>query len=546
MKFFLLVFSLAALMICCGPAPKPEVEQPEELTIARRMARYAPVELSWDASRLSENELNVLNALIEATRCVDEIFRLQVSPKNPEWLASVEDPVTREYFLLNQGPWDRLDEDEPFWGETPKPPGAGYYPEDLTKEEFQAYLKEHPEERETLLDLFTVVRRDGEKLVAVPYSEAYKEKLEEAAGWLRKAADLTENASLKKFLMLRADAFLSDQYRESDKAWMDIRDSVIDPTIGPYEVYEDKLMSCKAAFESFISVVNPDESKKLSGIADYLKEMEANLPLPKEFASPPRGSESPMRVVNLVFSGGDARAGVQTIAYNLPNDEQVRKEKGSKKVLMKNVIDAKFEGILKPIAEEMLAMKQVRNVSADAFFNEILFHEITHGMGPGILTFADGTKSTVSRELKELYPGLEEAKADVGGVYNILFLVDKGFLPRSLGEELPATYLAGMFRSIRFGIEEAHGKGIAVQFNYLKEKGAIERTDCGRYGIVLEKFRPALTELLGEILLLQAKGDYDGSKTLMDTYGVLTDEMAKDLARLKKLPVDIRLIFNLP
>ncbi|HPR64428.1 MAG TPA: peptidase [Thermoanaerobaculia bacterium] len=544
MRSVLVILMMTLALGGCKPKSEEGSAVPER-TIADRMARYVPVEIAWNRAALSEEDHAVLAKLVEAARIMDDIFLRQVDPRNPEWLAGITDPVTRDYFWLNFGPWDRLDGDEPFIGTVTKPAGAGFYPPDLTKEDFEAYLESHPEEKEALIDPYTIVRREGDKLVAIPYSEAFKEELAHAADLLKEAAALTKNASLKSFLLSRAGAFMTDKYTPSERDWMDIRDSVIDPTIGPYEVYEDGLMSYKTAFEAFISIVEMEESKKLDMVADHLEDMEANLPLPKELASPPRGSESPIRVVNLVYSGGDTKAGVQTIAYNLPNDEEVRKEKGSKKVMMKNVIEAKFRGILKPIAEELVWPDQAASVSPEGFFNNTLFHEISHGLGPGILE-KNGEKTTVSKELKELYPAIEEAKADVMGLYNVLYLVDKGVLPEALKTESPRTYLAGMFRSIRFGVEEAHGQGVALEFNYLKEKGAFQRSDCGHYTVNEETFPEHLKSLLEMILLVEAKGDYQGAADLLKKYGHLTPQMKKDLERLKDIPVDIRPVFILP
>ncbi|MGH9363208.1 MAG: dipeptidyl-peptidase 3 family protein, partial [Thermoanaerobaculia bacterium] len=342
-------------------------------------------------------------------------------------------------------------------------------PEDLAKEQFEAWVEAHPEDREAFLSTVTVIRRQGDRLVAVPYSREYAEWLEPAAGLLRQASAATDNASLKKFLALRADAFGSDDYLASDMAWMDV-DAPVEVTIGPYETYEDGLFGYKAAFESFATVDVPAESAKLQGYKQRLPWLEGNLPIPEAQKNRSRGTESPIRVVDLVFAAGEARSGVQTLAFNLPNDERVREAKGSKKVMLRNAIRAKYERILVPIARRVLVPEQVGDVTFDAFFDEILHHELSHGLGPGSITVG-GRKTEVRHELKELYDTLEEAKADVMGVYNILALIEQGEMPAALRRALEPTYVAGLFRSARFGVTEAHGQGVTAQFNYLLEQG---------------------------------------------------------------------------
>ena len=351
------------------------------------------------------------------------------------------------------GPWDRLAHRETFVGDHPHPPGAGFYPEDMTKQEWDAYLEAHPDEKEALMSWYTVVRRDGDKLVALPYSQVYRPELGGAATTLKEAADLTENESLRDFLTKRADSFLSDDYYESEIAWMDL-DSRIEVTIGPYEVYEDELIAQKTAFEAFVTVSDPEASSALDKFKSLLPAMEMNLPIPDELKTE-RGAESPIAVVDLVYAGGDTRAGVQTIAYNLPNDERIRKSKGSKKVMLRNVMKAKFESILVPVAGEVMNASQVDLLSAEAFFQETVFHELSHGLGPAYVT---GTRKEVREAIQEHYSALEEAKADVIGAYNILYMVDRKEFPPEFRDDFLVTYFAGLFRSVRFGTGEAHGQ----------------------------------------------------------------------------------------
>jgi len=408
----------------------------------------------------------------------------------------------------------------------------------MSKEEFEAYIKAHPGQAGALKGLYTIVRRDGEKLVAVPYSEAYKEWLVPAAKLLREAADLTENASLREFLQKRAAAFLSDDYYESDVAWMDL-DSPVEVTIGPYEVYEDGLFGYKAAFESFVTVTDPKQSALLAKYKEQLPAMEENLPIPDHMKNRNRGTESPIRVVDEVFTAGDTKAGVQTIAFNLPNDERVREQKGSKKVLLRNVIRAKYENILRPIAERFVARDQLPYLSPEAFTNEVLFHELSHGLGPGKINL-NGRETEVRLELKDLYSACEEAKADVMGVYNLFFMEKKGLIPESMHRQIAVTYLAGLFRSIRFGIGEAHGKGVALQLNYLLAKKAIHYDEAsGRFAVDFDNFDRGIRNIVHDLCVLQANGDYDGTKMLFDSFAIVPDFLATKLAGLDDIPVDI-------
>lgn len=559
----LFVFAVSALVLilplACAPAGENGEEtaeengaQEEEMTIApdiqERLDQYAPTELSADLSALSDEDREVLGLLVEAGRLMDPIFLRQVWTGNPEMEERLEDltgedaRAAREYFDLNFGPWDRLAEMEPFVGDVEHPEGAGYYPADMTQEEFETWVAEHPEDREAFESLHTVIRRteDG-GLEAVPYSEAYREFLEPAAAKLREAARATSNESLKTFLELRADAFGTDDYYESDLAWMDL-DAPVEVTIGPYETYEDGLFGYKAAFEAFVTVTLPEESQALARYKNELPWLERNLPIPDEHKNLNRGTESPIRVVDEVYTGGDTKAGVQTLAFNLPNDERVREAKGSKKVLLRNIMRAKYDQILQPIAEHVLVETQVDQLDFDAYFDFILHHELSHGLGPGVIT-KDGEETEVRLELKEHYSTLEEAKADVMGVYNILALMEKGEMPEELRETLLPTYVAGLFRSVRFGLDEAHGQGVAAQFNYLLEKGALEVTDEGRFRAVPETFDGAIRDLLHEMLMLQALGDYEGTGEFLETYGTATPELRAAVESLSDVPVDVRPIY---
>ncbi len=537
----------------CAPAeaPRPDEAAPTEVAglpvapdIQDRLNRYAPTELSADLSGVPQEERAVLVELVKAGQLMDEIFLRQVWVDNPELKRRVTGAAgpLDTYLAVNFGPWDRLDEMQPFLGRMPHPEGAGYYPTDLSKKAFNQWLEEHPDDKESFESLFTVIRRDGDRLVAVPYSEAYREWLEPAAEHLRRAAALTRNDSLKRFLEARAEAFLSDDYYESDMDWMDL-DSPVEITIGPYETYEDGLFGYKAAFEAFVTVTLPEESAALERFKDLLPWLERNLPIPDEHKNLDRGTESPIRVVDELYVGGDSKAGVQTLAFNLPNDERVREAKGSKKVLLRNVLRAKYDKVLVPIAERVLASDQIDRVTFDAYMAEVLHHELGHGLGPGKIT-VDGRETEVRLELKDLYSTLEEAKSDVMGVYNILALIDRGEIAGELRQTLEPTYVAGLFRSARFGVHEAHGLGVISQFNYLLEKGALEIDDSGRFRAVSERFPDAIAELLRDMLMLQAAGDYEGTALFLETYGRPSPELLDALARLEDVPVDIRPIYT--
>src|SRR5262245_27123975 len=424
-------FAILLLTLACKPAEAPAPAKTEATSdVAKRLAQLPRTVIDYDHALLNDNEQQVVAKLIEASKAIDDIFWRQVSEENPKWRAELEKqggPVY-EYFVANKGPWDRLKEDEPFYGTKRKPAGAAFYPEDLTKEELEKYVAAHPEQKEQLEGLFTVVRRNGPNLVAGPYPEVYRAELERAAKALREAAALTTNASLRRFLTTRAGACFSNDYRESDMAWMDL-DSPIEVVIGPYEVYEDNLFNYKAAFESFVTVVDKPESEKLAAYAKALPDMERNLPEPDQYKNLKRGTESPIKVVQEIYTAGDARRGVQASAFNLPNDEVVREKKGSKKVLLKNVMDAKFRQSGKPIAMRVLDPALTSLLAFDAYFNHTLFHELSHGLGPGLIVMPGTTERIDSRKpLKELYSTIEECKADVLGIWNILYAQNKKLL----------------------------------------------------------------------------------------------------------------------
>jgi hypothetical protein len=524
--------------------------------VPQRLAQLPPTVIDYDRSLLNDEEKRVVEKLIQASKFIDEIYWLQVSEQNPEYrrrLASQakDSPLDRdayEYFLANKGRWDRLAQDEPFLepfgAEGKKPEGAAFYPPDMTKEELEHYVADHPEQKDELQGLFTVVRRSGGKLTAIRYSQYYRPQLEGAAASLREAAGITSNATLRLYLTRLADAFFKDEYRESDMAWMDLN-GPIEAVIGPYEVYEDNMFNYKASFESFLTVVDKPESDKLANYAQHLPDMERNLPEPEQYKNPNRGTESPIRVVQEIFTAGDARRGVQTSAFNLPNDEVVREQKGSKKVLLKNVMDAKFARSGKPIALRVLAPPLRELISFDAYFNHTLFHELSHGLGPGLIPDPSGSGQRVDLRilLKNSYSTIEECKADVVGLWNILYAHDNRLLTSFDEHQLFATYTGLMFRSMRFGIDEAHGRGTAVQWNWLREKGAVTPVGDGTYNVDFDKYRDGIRTLATELLTIEATGDLARAQRLLERYGVSTPEMQSVIAQLKDIPVDITPVF---
>ncbi len=524
----------------------------EKITMLREnIAQFAPTEIRYDDSLLDDRQKKVVEKLYQAAKIMDELFLEQVYYKNKviqKKLQQSDDPVdqlTLDYFNIMFGPFDRLNHNEPFYGSEAKPKGANYYPTDITKAEFNQWIEDHPEDEKAFKSEFTVIRREGDQLLAIPYSEHYAEPLARASKLLREAAQYADNASLKRYLLTRAEAFQTNDYFESDMAWMDLKDHTIEVVIGPYEVYEDQLFNYKAAFECFLTIKDPEESEKLAVFGNYLNDMEKNLPIPEEHKNYNRGSESPIMVVQEIFSAGDTKAGVQTLAFNLPNDERVRQKKGSKKVMLKNVHKAKFKKQLKPIAERIMAEEGLANVTFDGFFNHTLMHEMSHGIGPGIIT-VDGRKTEVKDELKETYSTIEECKADILGMYNNIFMIEKGEYPEAFENEIWSTFLAGIFRSIRFGIGEAHGAGNAIIFNYFLERGAyrfdetLEKVTVNR-----EKIFGVLKELAHKVLMIQATGDYEGAKQLINQYAVESKPIVTLRNKLSDIPVDIKPVFQI-
>jgi Peptidase family M49 len=540
----------SAASLAGGASVQETSTAPAASDLRAMSARFAPVDIAADTSRLSANDRRALGLLVEAARIMDALFLRQVWSGNDALLQQLSrealpsdaaDARARlHYFLINKGPWSRLDHDRPFVPGVPaKPQSGNFYPAGATKEEIQKWLDSLPaDDRARATGFFTTIRRGADgRLVSVPYSVEYQGELARAATLLREAAALTTAPTLKSYLTSRADAFISNDYYASDVAWMEL-DAPIEPTIGPYEVYEDEWFNYKAAFEAFITLRDDVETGKLQVFAKHLQELENALPIDSKYRNPKLGAMAPIRVVNVVFTAGDANRGVQTAAFNLPNDERVIKEKGSKRVMLKNVQDAKFRMVLTPISKVALAPADRQRVSFDAFFTHILMHELMHGLGPHDITIG-GRATTVRQELKETYSAIEEAKADVSGLWALAQLANGSHVDPAVAKTMYTTFLASAFRSIRFGINEAHGRGIAIQLNYLLDAGAFRVSPDGTFTVDETKIAEAVTSLTREIMTLQAEGSYAKAKALIDELGVVRPVVQKVLDKLEGVPVDI-------
>lgn len=519
--------------------------------IERMAARFAPTEISADLSSMTADERAVIAKLVLASKIVDALFLRQVWAGNPGMLldlaggGSPEAAGRLHYFRINKGPWSRLDHNEPFVpGAPPKPNGANFYPVDASKEEIEKWIRGLPDsDRARATGFFTTIRRTpAGALTILPYNIEYQSELTEMARLLREAAALAAEPTLKAFLLARADAFLTNDYYESDVKWMELK-SAIEPTIGPYEVYEDEHFNYKAAFESFITVTDTAESAKIQRFSGELQDIENHLPIDPALRNPKLGALAPLTVVNEIFAAGDANRGVQTAAFNLPNDERVTREKGAKRVMLKNVQEAKFAKTLLPISKVVLGPDDQGDVAFDAFFTHILMHELMHGLGPHSIRVA-GRDTTVRQEMKEASSFLEEAKADISGLWALQYLIDKGVIDSALERQMYTTFLASAFRSIRFGIGEAHGRGIAVQLNYLLDHGSIVVKPDGTFAIDRSKIKDGVTTLTREIMEMQAAGDYAKAKALGARLGVVRPPVQTALDRLTAVPVDIEPRFS--
>ena len=535
------VTTVAAVSVRAADNPMPGVTELQQMT-----ARFVPVDINVDTSTLPPNEQVALHKMIQAAKIFDALYLRQVDPRNESRLNQLirdDSPLGRarlHYFRLNAGPWSSLDEDAPFLpGVGPKPLSANFYPPDSTRTQVDAWMQGLPEkEKAEATGFFTVIRRSPTgHFIAVPYSVEYQGELGAAAQLLREAAAATTQPTLKSFLEKRAAAFLSNDYYDSDIAWMELNAS-IEPTIGPYEVYTDGWFNFKAAFEAFIAVTDEAETAKLAQFNTHLQELEDHLPIDPKYRRPKLGGYAPIRVVNLVFASGDANHGVQTAAFNLPNDERVVAAKGSKRVLLRNIQQVKFDHVLVPIAEHVLAPQNRALVAFDPFFTHILMHELMHGLGPQTIQ-VNGRETTVRHELKDLYGTLEEAKADISGLWALQYLMDHGVMDKRQERALYTTFLASTFRTLRFGLTESHAKGMALQYNWLKQAGGFTVASDGTFAVDFTKVKEGVASLTHEIMTIQATGDYARAKALLDRMVVIPPEVTRAIDALKDVPVDI-------
>ena len=544
---------MAITVACQTPAPGA-VAKSEALTrLDAKIAQYAPVTIGADVAALPPHERNALTYIVDAARLMDPLFLEQAWAGNPALLMKLAEDHTPEglatlhYFLINKGPFDRLDHLKGFVGTATWPSAApetsrsSYYPADATRAELERWFASltGPAHDEAI-GFFSVIRRNVRgQLIAVPYNVAYGPTLSAAAALLRQAASETAQPTLKKFLQLRADAFLSNDYLASDMAWMEL-DASIEPTIGPYETYEDELFGYKAAFEGFVTIRDDGETQKLASFGHELQALEDALPIDPKYRNPKLGGLAPIRVVNVIFTSGDGNRGVQTAAFNLPNDDRVIREKGSKRVMLKNVQDAKFEQVLLPIAKVALAPADQSKVSFDAFFTHIVMHEVMHGLGPHEVT---GTHQAVRLALKDTYAALEEAKADISGLWALQQLADRGAVSKSIADSMYTTFLASAFRSIRFGVVEAHGRGIALQLNTLLDRGGFVANADGTFAVNEATIRGAVASLVHDLMTIEAEGRYDQAKELLARMGVIRPDVQRLLDKLTGVPVDIEPAF---
>lgn len=534
-----------------GPAPAPAPETtpaaptptaaPQAMSpIQEKLDRYTTVRLTTDLP-LSEKERQMIPLLIDAAKEMDAIFWQQAYGNRDSLLASVSDPAVRRYVEINYGPWDRLEGNQPFIeGEGPKPKGANYYPRDMTKEEFEAAVQAGPAARaDSLRSLYTLVRRDASgRLTAIPYSVAFAEHVRPAAAKLREAAALAEDPGLRQYLELRATALETDSYQPSDLAWMDMKTNTIDVVVGPIETYEDQLFGYKAANETFILVKDQDWSRRLSRYASMLPALQRGLPVAEQYKRETPGLESDLNAYDAIYYAGDANAGSKTIAINLPNDEEVQLRKGTRRLQLKNAMRAKFDKILVPISQVLIAPEQQGNITFDAFFGNVMFHEVAHGLG---IKNTINDRGTVREALKERASALEEGKADILGLYMVQQLNRQGELGEEDIRDNYVTFLASLFRSIRFGASSAHGRANVATFNYLAAQGAFTRGPDGRYRVDFPKMEAAMNDLARDILVMQGEGDYEGVGEFQERYGRIGPQLQADLDRLgtEGIPVDI-------
>lgn len=534
MKRFVFLLPIVMFAFSCTQRQQ-NIEQKSDVDYAQLLSKYAEVDLSADVTHLTEKEKEIIKIFFQVADIMDELFWIQAfGEEKDKFLQSIQDSHALKYALINYGPWDRLNNNEPFLpGYSKKPDGANFYPIDMTKDEFERW--DNPDKT----SLYTMIRRNEQgQLQAIWYKDFFKEKLTKAIDLLRRAAELAEDPGLKNYLLARAQAFETDNYFESDMLWMDMKQSNIDFVVGPIENYEDKLFGYKAAYEAFILIKDIEWSNRLQRYVKLLPKLQQSLPVDERYKREKPGTESDINVYQAIYYAGDCNAGTKSIAINLPNDEQVQIRKGSRKLQLKNTMKAKFDKILMPIANLLIAPEQRKHVTFEAFFENVLFHEVAHGLG---IKNVIGQNTTVRQALKEAYSPIEEAKADIMGLYLVYKLREMGEITEGDLMDNFVTFVAGIFRSVRFGAASAHGKANMMRFNYFLQSGAIERRSDGTYFVHFDKMKDAMIQSVKQILEIQGNGDYDTANKLIETEGNIPEQLQKDLDRInaQKIPVDI-------
>ena len=517
--------------------------------LAQRLAKFRRVQMPFRTAGLSARERQLVHKLVEACGYVESIYWRQSDPEGLTLYQSLasspnrRDVELRRYLWINASRFDLIDQNHPFVGTEPVPPGRGFYPANLTRDLVEQYVREHPEQKAAIYGQFTIVRWHQDKLEAVPYHIAFRAFLEPAAKALRAAAQLSDDAAFAKFLRLRADALLSDDYFASDLAWLELKNPKFDIIFAPYETYMDGLLGVKGSYGAAVMVRNERESKKLELFQKYVPEIQDALPLAAEDRPSKHGLETPMEVMDTPFRAGDLTHGYQAVADNLPNDPRVHEQKGSKKLFFKNFMDARVNYVILPVARKLMEPEQAAKVSGEGYLQSTIMHEICHGLGPAFARTSSG-KVDIREAIGHQFSGLEEAKADVTGMFALKWLVDHDALPKEKLEEYYASYVGGVFRTVRFGTAEAHGQAEMMEFNYLSERGAIRRNANGRYAIDYGKMPSAMADLAKELLEIEATGDRSRAENWFAKYGTMPEELKAALQAASDVPVDIDPVFS--
>lgn len=541
-----MVLALAVGLAGCGA----KETHPREAGIDRLLSRLEQVPMHFDARPLSERDRQLLRNLVDASQLIHEAYLQQMYPSGVvlrDSLAKLHDPLSKKLYRLvvrNGGPFDKMDHFRNFVDDAKHPQGANFYPADLTKEEFEAYVASHPQEPEALMSPSTVVRRDGDMLKAVPFHEEYATWIKPASELLRKSAALTDNPSLQRYLTSRAAALLTDDYYQSDLDWIDLN-SDIDIIIAPYETYEDGLMGIRGSYGATVGIKEREESAKLEVYTQHLDNLEQYLPHEAKFKRTITGLSSPMVVVTDIVRGGDIATGYQPVAANLPNDPRVHATKGTKKTFWKNVMDARFEKVILPVGRELIATDQIRYITSRGYFNFVLMHELCHALGP---LYVHGSNNTVSinQALKEHDSPLEETKADVAGLHSIKYFIEKGIIPGEMERQHYVSYLASIFRTIRFGTSEPHGIAAMCELNFIRERGGIRLDPATKkWSVIFDRIGPAISEMAAVLLTLQATGDYEGVGGFFRKWGGIPPEVRDALNGLEHFPVDVEPVYSI-